>query len=108
MDAAWAGRRVYGTGPGDPDRGPVPRRVHAELTGGPLDGHLLDVTDWEPQHLAAGALLFSDHGAFGPGGRRDYEPDEEAAVGSLAVGVRCAGAVVTVVAVSWGTWRGAA
>ncbi|MEV7729109.1 hypothetical protein AB0P15_30925 [Streptomyces sp. NPDC087917] len=27
-----------------------------------------------PQDVMDGALLMSDHGAFGPGGRCDYEP----------------------------------
>ncbi|MFD9453330.1 hypothetical protein ACFWBC_09610 [Streptomyces sp. NPDC059985] len=42
--------------------------------GGPLDGLLLDVMGWAPQEVVDGALLMSDHGAFGPGGHSDYEP----------------------------------
>ncbi|GLX37488.1 hypothetical protein Sros01_35610 [Streptomyces roseochromogenus] len=45
-----------------------------ELTGGPPDGLLLDVTGWDPQEIVDNAVLMSDHGRFGPGARSDYEP----------------------------------
>ncbi|MGW2672348.1 hypothetical protein ACWC5F_30390 [Streptomyces sp. NPDC001272] len=76
MDAAWVGRRVYGSDPDDPDPGPQPGHLYVELVGGPLDGQLLDVTGWSPLELADGALLMSELGAFGPGGRCAYEPTE--------------------------------
>ncbi|MFE2247245.1 hypothetical protein [Streptomyces lavendulae] len=50
--------------------------VYVELGGGPLDGLLLDVTGWPPQEIVDGAVLMSDHGQFGPGGRSDCEPAE--------------------------------
>ncbi|MFF4324757.1 hypothetical protein [Streptomyces sp. NPDC001568] len=73
MDAAWVGRRVYGSEPGDPV-GPEEGHAYGELLGGPLDGLLLDVTGWTPRQVEGGALLMSDHGVYGPGGRSDYEP----------------------------------
>ncbi|MFB9594045.1 hypothetical protein [Streptomyces racemochromogenes] len=76
MDAAWMDRWVYGAEPDEPERGPQPDHDYVELVGGPLDGKLLDVTGWDPQEIVDGALLMSDHGAFGPGGRSDYEPAE--------------------------------
>ncbi|MGW7345024.1 hypothetical protein [Streptomyces sp. NPDC054854] len=72
MTERWAGRQVYGAEP--EQAGPVAGRAYVELVGGPLDGLLLDVTGWAPQEVVDGALLMSDHGAFGPGGRSDYEP----------------------------------
>ncbi|MFJ3882432.1 hypothetical protein ACIPW5_33935 [Streptomyces sp. NPDC090077] len=74
MDASWWDRQVYGAGPDGPDPGPQPEHDYVELVGGPLDGLLLDVTGWLPQEIVDGALLMSDHGAFGPGGRSGYEP----------------------------------
>ncbi|MEV6688023.1 hypothetical protein AB0N28_22200 [Streptomyces sp. NPDC051130] len=50
------------------------RTGRAELVGGPLDGMLLDVTGWDPQEVVDGAMLMSEHGRFGPGGRSEYEP----------------------------------
>ncbi|MFE2246194.1 hypothetical protein [Streptomyces lavendulae] len=58
------------TGAGGLKQGHVP----VELTGGPPDGLLLDVTGWDPQEIVDNAVLMSDHGRFGPGGRSDYEP----------------------------------
>ncbi|KJY20304.1 hypothetical protein [Streptomyces katrae] len=72
MAAAWRGRRVYGADLDDP--GPVPGHSYVKLVGGPLDGRLLDVTGWSSLELADGALLLSELGAFGPGGRCAYEP----------------------------------
>ncbi|MEU9110160.1 hypothetical protein AB0D54_38740 [Streptomyces xanthophaeus] len=69
----WAGLRVYGSDDGEP-AGPVPGRVYVELVGGPLDGQLLDVTSWGEDERADGALLVSDQGQWGPGGRSDYAP----------------------------------
>ena len=37
-------QRVYGADHDDPDPGPHPGHDYAELTAGPLDGLLLDVT----------------------------------------------------------------
>ncbi|MGW6971853.1 hypothetical protein [Streptomyces sp. NPDC054952] len=69
----WAGLRVYGSEAGVPV-GPVAGRVYVELIGGPLDGQLLDVTLWGEDERADGALLVSDTGEWGPGGRSDYAP----------------------------------
>ncbi|MEU8779862.1 hypothetical protein [Streptomyces sp. NPDC048606] len=85
MDERWAGRRVYGWEPGDPDDpfGPDEGHAYLELTGGPLDGQLLDITGWTPQMIAGGALLMCDTGAFGFGGRADYEPADSDAPGPV-------------------------
>lgn len=66
--------RVYGTDPDDPCPGPRPGHDYAELTGGPLDGLLLDVTGWSADDRATGAALITPHGLHGPGGRAHYEP----------------------------------
>ncbi|WP_443064492.1 hypothetical protein [Streptomyces sp. NBC_00539] len=76
MDAWWVDRRVDGVEPSERDPGPKPGHVYVELVGGPLDGMLLDVTGWEPQEVVDGAVLMSEHGAFGPSGRSGYEPAE--------------------------------
>ncbi|MFJ4320862.1 hypothetical protein ACIP46_37120 [Streptomyces lavendulae] len=65
---------MYGDEPDGQGQGPEEGRAYVELVGGPLDGLLLDVTGWPPQEVVDGALLMSDHGRFGPGGRSDYEP----------------------------------
>ncbi|MEV4194428.1 hypothetical protein [Streptomyces toxytricini] len=46
-----------------------------ELVDGPLGGQLLDVTGWSAEGVAGGALLITDVGLFGPGGRSDYIPE---------------------------------
>ncbi|MCY0945485.1 MULTISPECIES: hypothetical protein [unclassified Streptomyces] len=65
--------RVYG---GDDGHwaGPSPGRVYVSLMGGPLDGQLYDVTGWSGQEREVGALLITDRGLFGPGGRAFYRP----------------------------------
>ncbi|MGV0101004.1 hypothetical protein [Streptomyces californicus] len=69
---------IYGTEHDDPDpRTPEPGHVYVQLVGGPLDGQLLDVTGYTPAERTdpeGGALLMSDHGVYGPGGRSDYTP----------------------------------
>ncbi|MEV4430687.1 hypothetical protein ACN9M0_39030 [Streptomyces sp. R-07] len=65
--------RVYGSDHEDPDPGPKPGHVYAELVGGPLDGLLLDVTGWTADEKT-GVALMTDIGRFGPGGRALYEP----------------------------------
>ncbi|MGW6291011.1 hypothetical protein [Streptomyces sp. NPDC055107] len=66
---------IYGTDHDDPDpRTRTPGHVYVELVGGPLDGQLLDVTGYTSEERADGALLMSNHGVYGPGGRSDYEP----------------------------------
>ncbi|MER5731221.1 hypothetical protein ABT084_23330 [Streptomyces sp. NPDC002138] len=55
---------------------PSPGRVYVPLLGGPLDGQLYDITDVSPQERAVGALLITDRGLFGPGGRALYKPSE--------------------------------
>ncbi|MFJ2438817.1 hypothetical protein ACIOWM_37000 [Streptomyces anulatus] len=68
---------IYGTDHDDPDpRTRTPGHVYVELAGGPLDGQLLDVTSYTPEERADGALLMSDHGVYGPGGRSDYVPSD--------------------------------
>ncbi|MDX2394041.1 hypothetical protein NJL88_29060 [Streptomyces sp. DK15] len=72
--------RVYGWEPGEP-AGPTAGHEYVELVGGPLDGQLLDVTGWTAADRAGGALLIADLGLYGPGGRADYAPDDDAAGG---------------------------
>ncbi|GAA1592794.1 hypothetical protein GCM10009731_53030 [Streptomyces globosus] len=67
-------RRVDGVDGGVASAGRWPGRAYVELMGGPLDGLLLDVTGWPAQEAVDGAVLLSDHGAFGPGCRSGYEP----------------------------------
>ncbi|CAM5714961.1 hypothetical protein SALBM135S_09772 [Streptomyces alboniger] len=64
--------RVYATDHGHP--GPLPHRDYAELVGGPLDGLLLDLTDWTADELQSGAALTTELGQFGAGGRALYDP----------------------------------
>lgn len=71
-------RRVYGSDHDDPDPGPKPGRTYRELVGGPLDGLLVDVTGWSAQRLAEGALLITEIGAYGAGGRAEYMPRDDA------------------------------
>ncbi|WP_326701897.1 hypothetical protein OG909_32865 (plasmid) [Streptomyces sp. NBC_01754] len=53
----------------------TPGHTYAELIGGPLNGQLLDVTSYTPaERSAGGALLMTNHGTYGPGGRADYVP----------------------------------
>ncbi|MFF3787999.1 hypothetical protein [Streptomyces sp. NPDC001933] len=49
-----------------------------ELVGGALDGQLLDVTGWTTEQRSGGALLITEVGMYGAGGRADYEqrPDD--------------------------------
>ncbi|MFD3546559.1 hypothetical protein ACFWUW_13295 [Streptomyces sp. NPDC058655] len=56
--------------------GPVSGHEYVGLLGGPLDGQLFDVTGWTEQDRAVGALLITDRGLFGPGGRALYSPSE--------------------------------
>ncbi|MFF9351849.1 hypothetical protein [Streptomyces sp. NPDC014734] len=66
--------RVYGRDHDDPDPGPRPGRTYVELTGGPLDGLLLDVTGWTRDEIGNGAVLPTELGTFGAGGRAVYGP----------------------------------
>ncbi|PYC78246.1 hypothetical protein C7C46_16560 [Streptomyces tateyamensis] len=66
--------RVYGADHEDPDPGPRAGRSYRVLVAGPLDGLLLDVTDWSPQTLTEGAALATEIGRFGPGGHTRYGP----------------------------------
>ncbi|MFD3327949.1 hypothetical protein [Streptomyces sp. NPDC058701] len=56
--------------------GPLPGRAYVPLLGGPLDGQLFDITGWSRDERAVGALLITDRGLFGPGGRALYKPSE--------------------------------
>ncbi|MFJ8164145.1 hypothetical protein ACIRBY_24890 [Streptomyces sp. NPDC096136] len=76
MDAARWDRWVYGAEADGSDTGPKPGHTYVELVGGPPDGMLLDITGWSPREVVDGALLMSDRGSFGPGGRCDYVPPE--------------------------------
>ncbi|MFF2227029.1 hypothetical protein ACFVV7_27350 [Streptomyces globisporus] len=67
-------RRVYGTEHDLPAAGPQPGRTYRELTGGPLDGQLIDVTGWTDEEITTGAYLITLHSAYGPGGRSSYAP----------------------------------
>ncbi|MFJ8770252.1 hypothetical protein [Streptomyces clavifer] len=67
-------RRVYGVDHDGPHAYAVPGSDYVELVGGPLDGLLLDVTGLTHQERTAGAMLMTNQGQFGPGGRADYEP----------------------------------
>ncbi|MER6133966.1 hypothetical protein [Streptomyces sp. NPDC001815] len=66
--------RVYGHDHDDPDPGPRRDRFYVVLVGGPLDGLLLDVTDWTPDRITAGAVLSTELGRFGAGGHALYDP----------------------------------
>ncbi|MFD7713801.1 hypothetical protein ACFV6E_03955 [Streptomyces sp. NPDC059785] len=66
--------RVYGADHDDPDPGPRPGRVYVELVGGPLDGLLLDVTDWPEGHRRENVALPTEIGRYGAGGRTLYGP----------------------------------
>ncbi|MFJ8770116.1 hypothetical protein [Streptomyces clavifer] len=63
---------IYGSEPDEPS-GVVPGRRYAELIGGPLDGQLIDVTDWSAQELLDGAALIALPGTHGASGRSHYE-----------------------------------
>ncbi|MFD7110994.1 hypothetical protein ACFWAF_12445 [Streptomyces microflavus] len=69
-------RRVYGNGRDLPGTVPVPWRTYAALIGGPLDGLLLDITDWTKDEIDNGAALVAERGRF-PGGRTLYAPRPE-------------------------------
>ena len=66
-------QRVYGS---DPPCGPEPGRDYRELVGGPLDGQIVDVTDWTPTQAGQGAYLICEVGAYGAGGRAAYGPPD--------------------------------
>ncbi|MGW6145477.1 hypothetical protein [Streptomyces sp. NPDC055140] len=68
--------RVYGHDHDDPNPGPLPHRTYATLIGGPLDGLLLDVTDWRPEEIDGGVALSTELGRW-PGGRALYDPRRE-------------------------------
>lgn len=67
-------RRVYGADHDDPDPGPEPGHEYVELTGGPLDGLLFDVTGWTESERAGGAALLTEIGSYGAGGKAWYQP----------------------------------
>jgi hypothetical protein len=74
MDARWLQRRVYGADHDDPDPGPQTGHEYVELSGGPLDGLLLDVTGVPAAERGEGAALITEIGKYGPGGRSCYGP----------------------------------
>ncbi|MEU1041882.1 hypothetical protein ACFYP4_08470 [Streptomyces sp. NPDC005551] len=65
--------RVYGVDHDDAVWGRRPGRDYVELTGGPLDGLLLDVTGW-PGGRRGEVALPTEIGRYGPGGRALYGP----------------------------------
>ncbi|CAM5674819.1 hypothetical protein SAVIM338S_07138 [Streptomyces avidinii] len=67
--------RVYCGDDGD-WASPLPGRAYVALLGGPLDGRLFDVSGWSEQERAVGALLITDRGFFGRGGRALYKPSK--------------------------------
>ncbi|MFI8164495.1 hypothetical protein ACIF6I_35490 [Streptomyces microflavus] len=70
--------QIYGSDHDDPDPYTThPDHEYIELHGGPLDGQLLDVTSLTSEERTTGALLITNHGAHGPGGRADYEPSAD-------------------------------
>ncbi|GGX80238.1 hypothetical protein GCM10010515_54910 [Streptomyces fructofermentans] len=64
--------RVYGAD--HENAAPRPGHVYAELVGGPLDGLLLDVTEWPEGPPGEDVALPTDIGRHGPGGRALYTP----------------------------------
>lgn len=60
--------RVYGTEHDSPATGPQPGHTYHELTGGPLDEQLIEVTGWTDEQITNGAYLITPHSAYGPGG----------------------------------------
>lgn len=65
-------RHVYGTDHDDSNPGPQEGRTYVELVGGALNGQLLDVTGWSEDERAGGALLITEAGLYGEGGRADH------------------------------------
>lgn len=67
--------RIYGA---DHDGSVVhathPDHEYVQLTGGPLDGQLLDVTGITADDRTAGAYLIIPHSGYRPGGRASYGP----------------------------------
>lgn len=53
-----------------------PNVLQSPLIGGPLDGLLLDITDWTKDEIDNGAALVAERGRF-PGGRTLYAPHPE-------------------------------
>ncbi|MFE6189136.1 hypothetical protein ACFQ6U_32405 [Streptomyces sp. NPDC056465] len=67
--------RVYGAGHDGTDPcATLSDHEYIELSGGPLDGQLLDVTGLTDDERLAGAYLITPHSAYGPGGRASYGP----------------------------------
>ncbi|MFJ9181360.1 serine protease [Streptomyces sp. NPDC102360] len=69
-------RRVYGAAPDGHNQHPLPWRTYAALIGGPLDGLLLDITDWTKDKIDTGAALSAELGRF-PGGSAVYAPHRD-------------------------------
>ncbi|MEV6747515.1 hypothetical protein AB0N21_24515 [Streptomyces sp. NPDC051080] len=62
-------RRMYGSDHDDPDPYEQPVHEYVGLVGGALDGQLVDVSSWIPAARATGAMLITNDGAYGAGGR---------------------------------------
>ncbi|WP_327713704.1 hypothetical protein OG912_38055 (plasmid) [Streptomyces sp. NBC_00464] len=67
-------RRVYGSDHDDPHPYAETGHDYRELTGGPLDGLLVDVTGWTQEQIMTGAYLITPHSVYGPSGRAAYAP----------------------------------
>ena len=65
--------RVYGCDHDDPHPGPLPHQTYVALTGGPLDGLLLDTTNWRPEEVDDGVALATELFQW-PGGWALYDP----------------------------------
>ncbi|MFJ7271346.1 hypothetical protein ACIQV3_32695 [Streptomyces sp. NPDC099050] len=63
--------------------GPSPGHAYVALLGGPLGGRLFHVSGWSKQERAVSALLITDHGFFGAGGRALCKPSPAAPEGSF-------------------------
>ncbi|MGW5354228.1 hypothetical protein ACWERV_27380 [Streptomyces sp. NPDC004031] len=74
MDARWLQRRVYGADHDDPDAGRRDEHEYVELSGGPLDGLLLDVTGVPEADRTGGAALATEIGRYGARGKACYRP----------------------------------
>ncbi|MFC4884850.1 hypothetical protein ACFPK5_06590 [Streptomyces beijiangensis] len=63
---------MYGHDHDDPVPAPRLGQGYVELSGGPLDGSLLDVTSWTEDEIATGAVLMTVLGQTGPDGQARY------------------------------------
>ncbi|MEV5201122.1 hypothetical protein [Streptomyces sp. NPDC053720] len=79
--AALPRRRVYGSHHDGPDD--QPGHEYVELVGA-LDGQLVGVTHWTPTERTTGAMLITNDGMYGAGGRAG-EPSQWGWVGDTVL-----------------------